>query len=92
MSPLRQQIADLLKADPREVVFTSGATESNNIAIKGVARFYKAKRNHVITTQTVCTHTGPNSHTPTHSYLSLNTNNDYFITRNTNVCWIHAEL
>uniref|UniRef100_A0A914HEV6 cysteine desulfurase n=1 Tax=Globodera rostochiensis TaxID=31243 RepID=A0A914HEV6_GLORO len=49
----RQQIADLIGADPREIIFTSGATESNNIAVKGVARFYKAaNKNHVITVQT----------------------------------------
>ena len=38
-------------ADPREIIFTSGATEANNMAIKGVAGFYKDKK-HVITTQT----------------------------------------
>ncbi|KAL5020924.1 hypothetical protein ScPMuIL_000079 [Solemya velum] len=48
----RQQVASLIGADPREVIFTSGATESNNISIKGVARFYKSKKKHVITTQT----------------------------------------
>ncbi|XP_043542764.1 cysteine desulfurase, mitochondrial [Chiloscyllium plagiosum] len=48
----RKQTADLIGADPREVIFTSGATESNNIAIKGVARFYKAKKKHIITSQT----------------------------------------
>uniref|UniRef100_UPI00398E45D2 cysteine desulfurase n=1 Tax=Pristiophorus japonicus TaxID=55135 RepID=UPI00398E45D2 len=48
----RKQIADLIGADGREIIFTSGATESNNIAIKGVARFYKSKKKHVITTQT----------------------------------------
>lgn len=48
----RQQIADLIGANPKEIIFTSGATECNNIAIKGVAKFYKEKKNHIITTQT----------------------------------------
>ncbi|KAJ1967422.1 cysteine desulfurase [Dispira parvispora] len=48
----REQVASLIGADPKEIVFTSGATESNNISIKGVARFYKNKKNHIITTQT----------------------------------------
>uniref|UniRef100_A0A0B7ARB3 cysteine desulfurase n=1 Tax=Arion vulgaris TaxID=1028688 RepID=A0A0B7ARB3_9EUPU len=48
----RKQVADIIGADPREIIFTSGATESNNIGIKGVARFYKGKKKHVITTQT----------------------------------------
>lgn len=48
----REQVASLIGADPKEIIFTSGATESNNISIKGVARFYKDKKNHVITTQT----------------------------------------
>ncbi|XP_052818701.1 cysteine desulfurase-like [Mya arenaria] len=48
----RKQVADCIGADPREVVFTSGATESNNISVKGAARFYKSKKKHVITTQT----------------------------------------
>jgi cysteine desulfurase len=43
----------VIGADPREIVFTSGATESNNIAVKGVGRFYKAKKRHIITTQIV---------------------------------------
>ncbi|XP_055015582.1 cysteine desulfurase, mitochondrial [Boleophthalmus pectinirostris] len=52
METARKQVADLIGADSREIVFTSGATESNNMAIKGVARFYGQKRRHVITTQT----------------------------------------
>ncbi len=50
MHYIQQQVAKLIGADPKEIVFTSGATESNNIAIKGVARFYKDKKPHVITT------------------------------------------
>ena len=46
------QVASLIGADPKEVIFTSGATESNNIAIKGVAHFYRDKKKHVITVQT----------------------------------------
>jgi cysteine desulfurase len=45
----RKQIADVIGADEREIVFTSGATESNNLAIAGVARFYKDRKNHIIT-------------------------------------------
>ena len=48
----RAQVAELINADPREVVFTSGATESNNLAIAGVARFYKDRKNHIITVVT----------------------------------------
>jgi cysteine desulfurase len=48
----RQQIADLVNADPREIVWTSGATEADNLAIKGAAHFYKKKGNHVITVKT----------------------------------------
>ncbi|EEB18271.1 cysteine desulfurylase, putative, partial [Pediculus humanus corporis] len=48
----RKQVADIIGADSKEIIFTSGATESNNIAVKGVARFYGSKKKHVITTQT----------------------------------------
>lgn len=48
----RSQIADLINADPREIVFTSGATESNNLAIKGAAQFYHKKGKHLITCKT----------------------------------------
>ncbi|QKX03342.1 IscS subfamily cysteine desulfurase [Wolbachia endosymbiont of Litomosoides sigmodontis] len=48
----RRHIADLVNADSKEIIFTSGATESNNMAIKGVAHFYKNKGDHLIT---VCT-------------------------------------
>lgn len=48
----REQIADLLNADPREIVFTSGATESDNLAIKGAAHFYHKKGKHIITCKT----------------------------------------
>merc|ERR1719427_1866749 len=47
----RKQVAELVSADPREIIFTSGATESNNISVKGVARFYKSNKKHIITTQ-----------------------------------------
>ena len=47
----RRQVADLINCDPREVVWTSGATESDNLAIKGVAHFYKNKGNHIITSK-----------------------------------------
>jgi cysteine desulfurase len=53
----REEMARLINADPREIVFTSGATESNNMALKGVAHFYGGEgnqtgRRHIITTQT----------------------------------------
>jgi cysteine desulfurase len=48
----REHIAKLIGASAKEIIFTSGATESNNMALKGVARFYKGKKNHIITTQT----------------------------------------
>lgn len=50
----REHIATLIGADPKEVIFTSGATESNNMSVKGVARFFgrSGKKRHIITTQT----------------------------------------
>ena len=48
----RGHVAALLNADPREIVWTSGATESNNLAIKGAAAFYKTKGKHLITVKT----------------------------------------
>jgi len=52
MEKAREQVANLIGADPKEIVWTSGATESNNISVKGVGRFYSSKKKHVITTQT----------------------------------------
>jgi cysteine desulfurase len=48
----RVQVADLINADPREIVWTSGATESDNLAIKGAAHFYKTRGKHIITVKT----------------------------------------
>ena len=47
----RSHVANLINCDPREIVWTSGATEADNLAIKGVARFYKSKGNHIITSK-----------------------------------------
>jgi cysteine desulfurase len=52
VSESRKHIADLINADPREIVWTSGATESDNLAIKGAAHFYKKKGKHIITVKT----------------------------------------
>jgi len=46
----RQEVANLINADPREIIFTSGATESNNLCLKGLASFYGQKKKHIITT------------------------------------------
>jgi len=48
----RKQVADIIGANPKEIIFTSGATESNNLAIKGVAGFYKDRKNHIVTVRT----------------------------------------
>ncbi|MFO1252465.1 MAG: IscS subfamily cysteine desulfurase [Inhella sp.] len=48
----REQVAALIGADPREIVWTSGATESNNLAIKGAAEFYKSRGKHIVTVKT----------------------------------------
>jgi len=52
VSESRKHIADLINADPREIVWTSGATESDNLAIKGAAHFYQKKGKHIITVKT----------------------------------------
>jgi len=48
----REQVADIIGADAKEIVFTSGATESNNLAIKGVARFNRDRKDHIVTVNT----------------------------------------
>jgi cysteine desulfurase len=48
----RQQVAELVAARPREIIFTSGATESNNLALKGAAAMYHARGDHIVTVQT----------------------------------------
>lgn len=48
----RSQVAALVNADPKEIIWTSGATESDNLAIKGAAHFYKKKGNHIVTVKT----------------------------------------
>ncbi len=47
----RQHVADLVKCDPREIVWTSGATESDNLALKGAAHFYQTRGKHIITSK-----------------------------------------
>ena len=48
----REQVAALVNADPREIIWTSGATEGNNLALKGAAHFYKTRGKHIITVKT----------------------------------------
>jgi cysteine desulfurase len=48
----REQVAALINADPREIIWTSGATESDNLAIKGAAQFYKTRGKHLVTVKT----------------------------------------
>jgi cysteine desulfurase len=48
----REQVAALVKADPREIIWTSGATESDNLALKGAAQFYKTRGKHLVTVKT----------------------------------------
>src|SRR3546814_10016594 len=48
----RAQVAQLVNADPREIIWTSGATESNNLAIKGAAHAYAARGKHIVTVKT----------------------------------------
>lgn len=48
----REQVAALVNADPREIIWTSGATESDNLAIKGAANFYQGKGKHIVTVKT----------------------------------------
>lgn len=50
---LLQHVANLIGADAKSIIFTSGATESNNLAVKGTAKFYSETKKHIITTQTV---------------------------------------
>ena len=52
VSRARGQVAELVGADPKEIVFTSGATESDNLAIKGAAHFYQKKGRHIVTMKT----------------------------------------
>jgi Aminotransferase class-V len=79
-------VAKLIGADPKEIIFTSGATEANNLSLKGVAHFYKSKKKHIITTQIVSAN------------LSFTLTPFYYVLipivigdRNTNVSWNHAE-
>lgn len=68
------------------MIFTSSATECNNIAVKGVARFYKSRKNHVVTTQTV-----RKLHLYNKSCFLIDIMNLLNLSRSTNVYWIHVE-
>ena len=75
----RVEIAALIGANPKEIIFTSGATESNNIAIKGVGRFYKDRKNHIITCATEhkcvlesCRHMGQEGCEVTYMHVAKN--------------------
>jgi cysteine sulfinate desulfinase/cysteine desulfurase-like protein len=69
----------MIGADAKDIIFTSGATETNNMSIKGVARFHKEKKRHIITTQTV-------GHC--HNIFLCSSDDSG---RSTNVCLTHAE-
>ena len=65
----RLQVANLMGASPKEIIFTSGATESNNMALKGIAKFYGSKKKHIVTLTTehkcvldTCRHLGVLKH------------------------------
>ncbi len=73
----RERVAQGIKADPKEIIFTSGATEANNLALQGLARFYGDKKRHIVTVQTehkcildTCRHLEQEGFTVT--YLSVN--------------------
>ena len=75
----RAEIAALIGANPKEIIFTSGATESNSIAIKGVGRFYKDRKNHIITCATEhkcvlesCRHMGQEGCEVTYMHVAKN--------------------
>ena len=52
MENARGEIADLINADAKDIIFTSGSTESNNLSLQGLAGFYRSRKDHIITCQT----------------------------------------